>query len=191
MPPPSRTAPRSTRSGPLSSRPKVIAAALALSVAAGFVSYTVVDATMQEAGVQPLATPTLAPGESPWARLGETLAMTTLWDRSSVTREGFVIRVWEIQDMKAPDPEGVMSRRYRAEYDCKHRMHRIGRMESFAGPMLTGQRLFEVDEMGYWRQAPKGSVFAQALSLHCGMLPPETESAKNKAPWWAPFWPFK
>ncbi len=191
MPPPLRPTPTrgSSRSGRFASRPKTIAAFVALAAVAAFASYNYFKATWADDGVQDLPMPTLAPGESPWARVGETLAMTTYWDRSSASREGFIVRVWEIQDMRAPDPEGVVSRRYRAEYDCKHRMHRIGRMVSFDGPMLTGKQLFDVDEMGYWRQAPRGSVFGLSLALHCGMMPPAEAAApeKEKAPWWAPF----
>ncbi len=191
-----RPAPRTARmphAVPLRARLKTIAALVALAAAAGVVSYAYFSAHSSTAGAQSVNMPALAPGESPWARVGETSAMVTLWDRSSVIREDYLVKAWEIQDMKAPDPEGVMSRRYRAEYDCKHRMHRIGRMESYEGPMLTGKRLFEVDEMGYWRQAPRGSAFGQSLAMHCGMLPPaaEAEAEKEKAPWWAPFWPFK
>jgi len=127
MPPPLRpTTARSAARGSLfSSRPKAIAAFIGLAALAGLGSYTYFQAQSADTNLQALPMPTLAPGESPWARVGETMAMTTYWDRSSASREGYIVRVWEIQDMRAPDPDGVTSRQYRAEYDCKHRMHRI------------------------------------------------------------------
>lgn len=125
-----------------------------------------------------------------WVPVGETPALSVLWDRSSRVKDDYVWRVWEIQDLKAPDPEGVRSRQYVNEYDCKHRMHRIGRMASFAGPMLTGKKLFDVEEFGYWRKIPAGSVFERGFVLHCGVELWKDDTSEKKAPWWAPFWPF-
>lgn len=178
--------------GPFSSRPKTIAGLLALAVAAGFVSYGYFSTRTPQAKPVADETTAAADGASPWVPLGETLAMRVYWDRSSMLREDSVVRVWEIQDLQAPDPDSVRSRRYRSEYDCKHRMHRIGNMVSFSGPMLTGDKLFDVEEMGYWRQIPPASVFAQGFALHCGRLPLATpaEAEREMAPWWAPFWPF-
>ena len=116
------------------------------------------------------ATGLLAPlaARADWVPVGDTPALSLLWDRSSRVQDDYVWRVWEIQDLKAADPEGVRSRQYVNEYDCKHRMHRIGRMESFAGPMLTGQQLFEVEDFGYWRHIPRRGLFALAYVIHCG-----------------------
>ena len=64
-----------------------------------------------------------------------------------------------MQDLKQPDGDGVMSRRYQNEYDCKHKMHRIVRMDSFSGPKLSGQRLFSIEDGGYWRKIPPNGLF--------------------------------
>ena len=45
-------------------------------------------------------------------------------------------------------------------------------MQSHAGPMLSGTRLFDVSEMGYWRRIPAGSVFAQVYQTVCLTSPP-------------------
>ena len=124
-----------------------------------------------------------------WTRLVETQTMTFYVNRNAIEKDGDIRRIWEMQDLKAADPEGVRSRQYVNEYDCKHRMHRIGRMTSFAGPMLTGQKLFDVEEFGYWRKIPPASLFEKGFVLHCGAQPWQPGEEK-KAPWWAPFWPF-
>ena len=183
------TAPRDARDSAFTPRLKKLAALVAVAAAAGYLSYAFFES--RAPGPQPLPAleVAIAPGESPWIVLGETPAMTLYWDRSSRVRDDDVMKVWEIQEMKAADPDGVRSRRYRNEYDCKHRMHRITAMTSYAGSMLTGAKLFDVDEDGRWRQMPRNSVFAQGLALHCGKLPP-LPTEEEKAPWWAPFWPF-
>lgn len=182
---------RNPRDSAFTPRLLKVGALVALAAGAGYLSYAFFEPRVPKPQALPELEVTIGPGESPWIALGETPAMTLYWDRSSRVREDYVMKVWEIQDMQAPDPDGVRSRRYRNEYDCKHRMHRISEMTSYAGPMLTGAKLFDIDEEGVWRQMPRNSVFAQGLALHCGKLPPlPSDDEKEKAPWWAPFWPF-
>ena len=102
-----------------------------------------------------------------WTRLVETQTMTFYVNRNAIEKEGDIRRIWEMQDLKAADPEGVMSRRYLNEYDCKEKMHRIGQMVSFSGPKLTGKPLFEVSEWGYWRKIPPDGVFVVAYVMLC------------------------
>lgn len=183
------TRPRIPAASALTPRIKKLLALAVVAAGAGYLSFSFFEPRVQRAQLLPDLEVAIGPGDSPWVALGETPAMTLYWDRSSRLRDDYVLKVWEIQDMKAPDPDGVQSRRYRNEYDCKHRMHRLTKMISYAGPMLTGAKLFELDDDGLWRKAPTNSIFAKGLALHCGKLaplPPEEE----KAPWWAPFWPF-
>jgi len=104
-----------------------------------------------------------------WVRVGSTANVTLYMDRNSLQQIGeHQWRAWELQDLKSPDPDGVRSRRYLNEYDCEHKMHRIGRMVSYSGPLLTGEKLHEVEEFGYWRNIPRRGLFALAYVIHCG-----------------------
>jgi len=94
-----------------------------------------------------------------WTRIGETQDVTLYVNRNAVEKDDYIRRIWEMQDLKRPDGDGVLSRRYQNEYDCKHKMHRIVRMDSFSGPKLSGQRLFSLDEPGYWRKIPPNGLF--------------------------------
>ena len=94
-----------------------------------------------------------------WTRVGETADVTLYLNRNAVEKDDYIRRVWEMQDLKQPDGDGVMSRRYQNEYDCKHKMHRIVRMDSFSGPKLSGQRLFSIEDGGYWRKIPPNGLF--------------------------------
>jgi len=102
-----------------------------------------------------------------WTRLVETNTMTFYVNRNAIEKEGTIRRIWEMQDLKAADPEGVMSRRYLNEYDCKEKMHRIGQMVSFSGPKLSGKPLFSVTEWGYWRKIPPDGVFVVSYVMLC------------------------
>jgi hypothetical protein len=102
-----------------------------------------------------------------WTRIGETEEVTLYVNRNSIEKADAVRRVWEMQDLKAPDAEGVRSRRYLNEYDCNYKMHRIGQMTSFAGPKMSGQKIATVDEMGYWRKIPPNGVFVLTYIAVC------------------------
>jgi hypothetical protein len=102
-----------------------------------------------------------------WTRIGESEEVTLYVNRNSIEKEDTVRRVWEMQDLKQPDAQGVRSRRYLNEYDCYHKMHRLGQMTSYAGPKMTGQKLFNVDEMGYWRKIPPNGVFVLTYIAVC------------------------
>jgi hypothetical protein len=102
-----------------------------------------------------------------WTRIGETAEVTLYVNRNSIEREDNIRRVWEMQDLKAPDAEGVRSRRYLNEYDCTYKMHRLGQMTSFAGPKITGEKVAEVKEMGYWRKIPPNGVFVLTYIALC------------------------
>jgi hypothetical protein len=102
-----------------------------------------------------------------WTRIGETPEVTLYVNRNSIEKEDTVRRVWEMQDLKSPDVEGVRSRRYLNEYDCNYKMHRMGQMTSYAGPKMTGQVVATVNEMGYWRKIPPNGVFVLTYIAVC------------------------
>jgi len=102
-----------------------------------------------------------------WTRMGETQDVTLYVNRSAIEREDRIRRVWEMQDLKTPDADGVRSRRYLNEYDCTYKMHRLGQMSSYAGPRLTGEKVAEVKDMGYWRKIPPNGVFVLTYIAVC------------------------
>ena len=102
-----------------------------------------------------------------WTRIGETAEVTLYVNRNSIEKEENVRRVWEMQDLKIADADGVLSRRYLNEYDCFYKMHRMGQVTSFSGPKMTGQKIFTVNEMGYWRKIPPNGVFVLTYIAVC------------------------
>lgn len=110
----------------------------------------------------------LAPaGAMAWTRIGETPEVTLYVNRNSIEKDDTIRRVWEMQDLKTPDAEGVRSRRYLNEYDCNYKMHRIGQMTSFAGSKMTGEKIATVNEMGYWRKIPPNGIFVLTYIAVC------------------------
>lgn len=102
-----------------------------------------------------------------WRLVAQSSSVRLYYDPAALVRDGDLRKVRELQDLSDPDPDGVRSRVYLNEYDCRNQMHRIGQMQSHAGPLLSGERRFDVREMGYWRRIPAGSVFAQMYLQVC------------------------
>ncbi len=102
-----------------------------------------------------------------WTRLGETEQVALFVNRNSIERDGNLRRVWEMQDLKQPDPDGVQSRRYLNEYDCQYKMYRISQVTSFDGPQLSGKKLFEIKDAGYWRKIPPNGLFTLGYIAQC------------------------
>lgn len=102
-----------------------------------------------------------------WTKIGETPEVTLHVNRNAVEKDEAIRRVWEMQDMKIADPDGVMSRRYMNEYDCQYKMHRISQMDSFSGPALTGKKLFTVEDPGYWKKIPPYGLFTLTYIWLC------------------------
>lgn len=116
------------------------------------------------ASVIGLATPAQA---MTWTKIGETPEVVLHVNRNAVEKDDAIRRVWEMQDLKIADPDGVMSRRYMNEYDCQYKMHRISQMDSFSGPSLTGKKLFTVEEPGYWKKIPPYGLFTLTYIWLC------------------------
>ncbi|WP_238147478.1 surface-adhesin E family protein [Limnohabitans sp. Rim28] len=115
-----------------------------------------------------LALSALGPqGAMAWTRIGETPEVTLFVNRNSIEKADRIRKVWEMQDLKTADPDGVRSRRYLNEYDCEYKMHRVGQMTSYAGPKMTGQVVATVNEMGYWRKIPPDGVFVLTYIAVC------------------------
>lgn len=125
---------------------------------------TLAEASQQARGSTAPATLEAPPG---WRRMGETALATLYVQTGSLQREGQIRRVIEMQSLKEKDADGVLSRRYTAEYECRHQMFRIGRVSSHAGPLLSGAQVFDVQEMGYWRKIVPGTPFALLFSMVC------------------------
>lgn len=136
-------------------------------------------AAAAEASVAAQPSAAAQPTQDRWRLVGQSPSMRLYYEPATIVREGDIRRVRELQDLDLADPDGVRSRVYLNEYDCRNQMHRLGQMQSFSSPMLGGERRFEVKDMGYWRKIPGGSAFAQVYKQVCpdGQALPVAEPA--------------
>ena len=109
-----------------------------------------------------------AMAQSKWQKLAQSETVTLYVNPRFMVKDGQYRRTLEMQDLKAPDADGVRSRSYLNEYDCESLFFRISQIKSYSGPGLTGRILFEVMEQGYWQKIQPNSLFAVGYVAACG-----------------------
>lgn len=137
-----------------------VVALAGLGLLLGGLSFLIAQSALTPAAPSPTSEPA-------WSKVAETDGVTLYTDPGSLERDGKIRRVEEFQDLKQADPDGVYSRRYKNEYDCQNRMHRIGRVSSYAENQLAGSRLYQVDEWGYWRTVQPNTPFGLVYLSLC------------------------
>ena len=94
-----------------------------------------------------------------WMKATEGADGTVFYiDRDSIKKEGALIRVWELQDLKAKGPLEEKSRRVLVEYDSKNERRRVLSF-SFHGESFVS-RYFSLER----RTAQRAGVIVRATS---------------------------
>lgn len=114
-----------------------------------------------------LLTLAAAPAWADWVKVSETDEVTFYIDPATIRKDGNLRRVWEIQDLKKPDKEGVMSRRGLLEYDCKDERDRVLSFSAHSDPMAGGKLLFSLNEPGKWDYIPPETLRRTTMRIAC------------------------
>lgn len=86
-----------------------------------------------------------------WMKATEGADGTTFYiDRDSIKKEGKLLRVWELQDLKEKGPLDEKSRRVLVEYDCKDERRRVMSFTFHADQMGAGLTLKSDQTPGKW-----------------------------------------
>ena len=125
-----------------------------------------------------------------WMKATEGADGTVFYiDRNSIKKEGNLLRVWELQDLKEKGPLEEKSRRILVEYDCKNERRRVMSFSFHAEQMGAGLTLKGDQTPGKWNlMVPNttGSVVFQVASalkapLKGAALPPPPPPPANSA----------
>lgn len=117
-----------------------------------------------------LLTLVAAPAWAEWVKVGVANdgRFTFYIDPDSIRKDGNLRKVWEIQDRRQRDKDGVMSWRARSEYDCKEEQTRILALSKHSEPMAGGETLWSRHgDAGEWSDIPPGSIVESALKRVC------------------------
>ena len=114
-----------------------------------------------------------------WMRATEGADGTVFYiDRDSIKKEGSLIRVWELQDLKSKGPLDEKSRRVLVEYDTKNDRRRVLSFSFHGDQMGAGITLKADQTPGKWTMVAPNTTAAVVFQVASALKAP---LAKNSA----------
>jgi len=92
-------------------------------------------------------------------------------DPGSISRNGDVVSVWVLDDLKAAQTRGLstfLSTRVQEEHDCLKKRFRLVAAERFAGNMGTGNSIYKKSGESHWAPIPRESMAQSVWKYVCG-----------------------
>lgn len=98
-----------------------------------------------------------------WVSVGETETKTIYADPSSLIKNGNMVRMWRLYDLKrgisATGIESYKSSKVQHEFDCKNEQSRIIFITAFSGNMGKGKVVYAGPEPAIWEPiAPESAT---------------------------------
>jgi len=113
-----------------------------------------------------------APAWAEWVKIAESNLRVLYYNPAATTQQGELHRVWTLQDNKQRDTDGVLSRQYLTEFDCKGARQRLLSVSTHAERMARGEtiklRRYSLGEPdGKWFNVAPDTFSAHLLKLVC------------------------
>jgi hypothetical protein len=92
-------------------------------------------------------------------------------DSESISRNGDVVRVWVLDDLKTAQVRGFstfLSTRAQEEHDCSKKRFRLVAIERFAGNMGTGNSIYKKSGESAWAPIPRETMAQSVWKFVCG-----------------------
>jgi len=102
-----------------------------------------------------------------WVRVSEADTAYAYIDPATIRKDGNLVKVWGIYDLKQRHKDGELSLRFRVEYDCKEERHRYLSVSEHSGAMASGTTLTTQIVSGQWRDIPPDSMAEATLKIVC------------------------
>jgi len=102
-----------------------------------------------------------------WVQVGQVDSSDFYIDPETIRKDGNLVKVWQMSDLKKQTKEGVLSRRGRFEYDCKQERFRTLSITTHSEPMAGGETLDSLTPNGNWLDIPPSSAVAAILKIVC------------------------
>ena len=108
-----------------------------------------------------------------WMKATEGADGTVFYiDRDSIKKEGALIRVWELQDLKAKGPLEEKSRRVLVEYDSKNDRRRVLSFSFHGESMGAGVTLKSDQTPGKWTMVAPNTTAAVVFQVASALKRP-------------------
>ena len=102
-----------------------------------------------------------------WVLFAEAPHAFVYLDNTSIVKDGFSRKVWELQDLKIRDKSGELSWRSRWEYDCKQERRRMLSFSTHSDQMAKGEILLNFGSARPWVDIAPQTIARDALIFLC------------------------
>lgn len=112
-----------------------------------------------------------APLRAEWSLVDRNDKAKVYVDSESISRNGEVVRVWVLDDLKTAHTRGFstfFSTVAQEEHDCSKERFRLVVMEQFAGNMGTGNSIYKKAGESHWAPIPRGTMAQSVWKFVCG-----------------------
>lgn len=103
-----------------------------------------------------------------WVKVTETNALHGYIDPTTIRKNGNYRKVWEIQNQKVRDENGIKSRRFRAEYNCGNERMRLLSASLHSGNMAEGMIIYSFETPSEWMNVPPSTPGETVMKTVCG-----------------------
>lgn len=107
------------------------------------------------------------PARAEWEYVASSDFYARFIDPESASRNGDIVKVWEVDDKAEPDRYGVLSLRARTEYDCAERAYRIAHLSGHSKPQTEGEVIFSRPGRENWKPISPGTLGEATLNRLC------------------------
>ena len=109
-----------------------------------------------------------APGVwADWEQFEETESAVVYIDKERIQKNAQFPTIWQLTDLKRPNPRGILSNRVLLEFNCEERARRTIAFTSHKGHMAEGKPVFKSSQGGNWHNVQDDTVIAKIMGLVC------------------------
>ena len=102
-----------------------------------------------------------------WISAYEDEKATQYFDSTTVRKKGNKREVWQLYDFKKQQNNGVVSIRFKSEFDCSEARLRQLSITAFYGHMASGEVHTATTREGAWSDIPPSTPAASLLEALC------------------------
>lgn len=103
-----------------------------------------------------------------WTVVYKTKGRTDYVDKSTITRKGAYVKIWQMSDYEELQQRGtVLSMTVLQEVNCDEGRSRILMVRATSGHMLSGEQVGREDEIMPWQDLPPGSPGRAVMNVAC------------------------
>jgi hypothetical protein len=102
-----------------------------------------------------------------WEQFEETDSATVYIDKDRIQKNAQFPTLWQLTDLKRPNPRGILSTRVLLEFDCDEKSRRTIAFTSHKSHMAEGKPAFKSSEAGQWHPVLEDTVIGKMMALVC------------------------